>query len=230
MRTKSGRSPSGGTAFVVKLRSRHFVLTAKHVLKDFRFDQFRVQFRLDSNHFIPLTGIYTLRDQNPLELANDDDQFDVAVWTTDDEHLPTDEFGKDLPYPLWSIDRVTLFSPNASYLYCGFPTEMRRYDPDGRHMHLEAVSGEAKYLERTRYACLHKVQLLRIQDRLRNLDGFSGSPVLQVNHDEGKYGREAFTGILLRGARPSDLAYFLEHRRIIELLQYVYARPRAEQG
>ena len=71
----------GGTAFVVNFRNRHFVLTAKHVLKNFRFDQFRVQYRLDSNYFIPLTAMYTLRDQNASEFENDDDQFDVAVWT-----------------------------------------------------------------------------------------------------------------------------------------------------
>lgn len=220
----------GGTAFVVKFRNRYFVLTAKHVLKNFRFDQFRVQYRVDSNYFIPLTAMYTLRDQNPSEFASDDDQFDVVVWTTDNEHLLTDHFGKDLPYPLLSIDQATLFSPNASYLYCGFPTEMRSYDPDRRHMQQAAVSGEAKYLERTRYMGLHKLQLLRVQDWLKDLDGFSGSPVFQINHDEGKYSRDAFAGMLLRGSRPSDVAYFLEHRRIIELLEYVYARPQAERG
>ena len=51
-----------------------------------------------------------------------------------------------------------------------------------------------------------------------------------MNHDEGKYSREAFAGMLVRGTCKNAIAYFLEHRRIIELVEYVCARPRGEQA
>jgi hypothetical protein len=51
-----------------------------------------------------------------------------------------------------------------------------------------------------------------------------------VNHDEGKYSREAFAGMLVRGTRKNAVAYVPEHRRIIELVEYVCARPRGEQA
>jgi hypothetical protein len=219
----------GGTAFVVRFRGRHFVLTAKHVLRDFQFSQFRVQLHPDSNQFIPLTGMYTLRDKDPDDFGRDEDQFDIAVWTTADEHLVPGVFGNAEPYDLRGFDALTVFNPNADYLFCGYPIEGREYDSDRRHMHQTALSGRAQYVRRTPYACLHQVSLV-LNDQVSNLDGFSGSPVFQVNQGEGKYSYEAFAGMLVRGTRESAIAYFVEHRRIIELMEYVYARPRDEQG
>jgi hypothetical protein len=219
----------GGTAFLVRFRDRHFVLTAKHVLRNFELRQFRVQYHPNDNHFVPLTSMYTLRDQRPDEFRGDDDQYDIAVWTTAEQHLTVEALREAQPYPLRAFDGLTIYNPNASYLFCGYPTEGRKYDPEGRHMRQLAVSGRAEYLERTRYACLHRVRLI-LDHQLTDLDGFSGSPVFQVNHDDKKYSREAFAGMLVRGTRENAIAYFLEHRRIIELLEYVYARPRDEQG
>jgi hypothetical protein len=59
---------------------------------------------------------------------------------------------------------------------------------------------------------------LRYLDPVDDLDGLSGAPVFQVNEAEGNYSTESIAGMILRGTRASMTAYFLEHRRIIELL------------
>jgi len=59
---------------------------------------------------------------------------------------------------------------------------------------------------------------LRYLDPVDALDGLSDAPVFQVNEAEGNYSTESFAGMILRGTRASMTAYFLGHRRIIELL------------
>jgi hypothetical protein len=59
---------------------------------------------------------------------------------------------------------------------------------------------------------------LRYLEPVDHLDGLSGAPVFQVNEAEGNYSTESIAGMILRGTRASMTAYFLEHRRIVELL------------
>ncbi len=209
---------ASGTAFVVRYQGRHFVLTARHVLnlRHFAATQFRVQYQPEANQFIPLESCHLL----PQADAEDPDQSDLAVWSVHEKALQAELFGQYTPYPLLSIDALTLFNPQADYLYRGFPTRERDFDPDARHMRQTAVSGRAQYVGPTRYAGVHELKLLALGD-LASLDGFSGAPVFQVNPLEGRYSAQAFAGILIRGTRGSERAYFLEHRRVLEMLAQV---------
>src|SRR5882762_2736803 len=82
-----------GTAFIVRFRNRHFVITAKHVLtmNDFRPEQFRIQYRADSKEFLPLRSVYWLRSGN----TDHTDQFDLAAWDIDEDAINVDLFGDD---------------------------------------------------------------------------------------------------------------------------------------
>jgi hypothetical protein len=53
---------------------------------------------------------------------------------------------------------------------------------------------------------------------LNNPDGLSGSPVFQINEKS----QEAFAGILIRSSSKFDIAYFLEHKRIIDTLTNIH--------
>jgi hypothetical protein len=217
---------NGGSAFVVRFRDRHFVLTAKHVLnlRNFRPDQFRVQYHSEAKEFIPIKHLHTLRGPDSCASDQDNDQFDIAIWTLHDDHFNPEKCSDQEPYHLKSVDRLTIFDPRGDYLYRGFPIKQRSYDTEARHMFQVAVSGRARYVERTEYTCLHKIRLVNLADDLKDLDGLSGSPLFQVHNDTGKLSHEALAGMLLRGSRPSEMAYFLEHARIVQILEYVYGR------
>jgi hypothetical protein len=206
---------NGGTAFVAMYHKRHFVITAKHCLnqKNFRPEQFRIQYRPDARDFIPLRNGYVVSGVD----ANDTDQYEVAVWDVHEDHLQTELFGDYRPYPLLGIDRNTLFGPHAAYLYRGYPINERNYDSEKRTMHQPSVSSRAEYVGPGTCAGLHELRLVAV-DSLKSLDGFSGSPVFQVTNDDGKYSREAFAGMLLRGTVESRRVYMLEHRRVIDVL------------
>ena len=196
---------TGGTAFVVAFRNRCFVVTAEHVLnfKSFRPDQFCVQYRPDARDFLPLGAHYLLSGFD----ADDTDQYQVAVWDVDEEHLRPELFGEHHPYRLLQMDCLTLFGPGSDYLYRGFPTCERDYNQETRTMHQSSVAGRAQYVGPTAYAYLHEVRLMRL-DALRSLDGLSGSPMFQVTHDDQKYSVKRLPGCCgaERGNR-SELTY-----------------------
>jgi hypothetical protein len=206
---------NGGTAFVVVYHKRHFVITAKHCLnqKNFNPEQFRIQYRPDAGDFIPLQNGYVVSGVD----ADDTDQYDVAVWDVHEDDLQPKLFGEYSPYTLLAIDSNTLFNPNAAYLYRGYPICERSYDPEKRAQDQPSVSSRAEYVRRTEVAGLHELRLATIGS-LKSLDGFSGSPVFQVTNDAGKYSREAFAGMLLRGTAESRRVYMLEHRHLIDVL------------
>jgi hypothetical protein len=60
------------------------------------------------------------------------------------------------------------------------------------------------------------------------IDGMSGSPVFQViAQEDGIESHEVFAGVLIRGYLPARRAYFVEHVRIIGLLERFAARIAA---
>jgi len=212
----------GGTAFVVKFKNHYYVLTAKHViinLSKFSPDQFRVQYRPDSRDFLPISNLY----KPSVTDTEDTDQFDLAVFQIDDSTLQAELFGEHRPYNLLEMDKFTIYNPNSKFVYRGFPIETRNIDWVEKNMHQAALLGEAEYLGPTGYACTHKLRLLNLQS-LNSIDGLSGSPVFQINHDDDRFSRESFAGILIRGSRGCDEAHFLEHRRVIDVLKEIDER------
>lgn len=62
-------------------------------------------------------------------------------------------------------------------------------------------------------------------------DEMSGSPVFQVvNHPDGIHSSEAFAGMLIRGSLAAGRAYFLEHSKIISLLESVVSGQVEHSG
>jgi hypothetical protein len=205
-----------GTAFIVNFRERLFVITAKHVLnlKNFRPEQFVIQYRPDGRDFVPLGALYTVRVND----AEDTDQFDIAVREAQvaapDYHL----FGDYAPYNLFAMDRFAIFSEKGSYLYRGYPTDMRVLDFERKNIEQGAVSTRGEYVGRTRYQHVHELTLLDLKP-LESIDGLSGSPLFQVQNEDGSNeSRESFAGILIRGSIKAGSAYFIEHSRIIDVL------------
>jgi hypothetical protein len=217
---------NGGTGFVVNFRNRHFVVTAKHVLNldNFELGQFRIQYRPDLNQFLPLSAV--LYD-DPIEGELDTDQFDVAVFSVDEATLQVDLFGDYPPYSLRAFDRMTVFSAAAAYVYKGYPISERRLDfenENDRNALMTGVTTRATYVGRTNLESVRELALLDLQP-VQDIDGMSGSPVFQVINDaDGVHSIENFAGMLIRGGLAAGRAFFLEHRRIVELLERMTAR------
>jgi hypothetical protein len=209
----------GGTAFIVKFGGRSYVITAKHVvnLKNFEAAQFCIQYRPDARDFLPLGALHLVHGAD----QEDSDQYDIAVREVDDSLVREELYGPYQPYSLLQMDRLTIFSEQGAYIYRGYPIAMREVDFDNRNIEQGAVTTRAEYVGRTRYEGIHELRLLDLGP-LPSIDGLSGSPVFQVHNEEGtKYSREAFAGMLIRGSIESGKMFFIEHRRIIEVLLQV---------
>lgn len=210
-----------GTSFFVSYHERLFAITAKHalMLREFNVQQFRIQYRVDNQEMVPTEALYTFRRVD----EDDTDQDDVAVWEVARRLVRRELFGTDRPYFLLDDDCRAALIDTADYLYRGYPRAHREIDFEGRQYHLPSVSGAADYLGLDdTIARVHRLRFRNL-DPLQDLDGLSGAPVFQVNKARGNYSSAAFAGMLLRGTRASMTGYFLENRRILELLSEIVA-------
>jgi hypothetical protein len=211
-----------GTSFVLMFRGRHFVVSAKHVMRGFQPGQVRIQYRPDSARFIPLRNRYQFHCND----SADDDQFDVVVWDVDGGIRP-ELFGHYQPY-LLGTDDVWPW-PHAEerrsdYLYRGYPRIHRRIDFDVqpvREYGLDSVTGRGNYIGPASIEAVHTVELVLLDEHLPSedgLDGMSGSPVFQVVLLEENYSTAIFAGMFLRGSRVARRAHFLQQQRIVDIL------------
>lgn len=210
-----------GTAFFVSYHGRLFAITAKHVLKlhEFAVQQFRIQYRIDHQEMVPTEALYTFRTVD----EDDTDRYDVAAWEVARQFVREDLFGAATPYVFRDEDCEPLLNDTSDYLYRGYPTAHREIDFEVRQYHLPSVSGAADYLGSDE--TIDRVHCLRFRnlDPLGDLHGLSGAPVFQVNSAGENYSTAAFAGMLLRGTKASMVGYFLENRRILELLSDIVA-------
>lgn len=204
-----------GTGFLVTFYQKTYVITAKHVLQldSFSPDQIRIQYRPDNKEFIPIKELFTLRITD----YEDTDQFDIAIMETDTVDCNNEIYSNNKPYNLLEVDRLTIFNPNSDFIFRGFPIEQRPINYQDKHIYHSAFIGSAKYLGPTKLASTHKLKLIGCKI-LKNPDGLSGSPVFQINQADQGYAREAFAGMLIRSSSKMDIAYFIEHRQIIDML------------
>jgi hypothetical protein len=209
----------GGTAFVVKFKERHFVITARHVLNlpNFEPRQFCIQYRPDGRDFLPLGALYLVRGAD----EDDTDQYDIAVREVDSGAVRDELFGDYPPYNLLAMDRYTIYSERGAYIYRGYPSDLREVDFDDSRIEQGAVTSRAEYAGRTQYAAIRELKLLDLNP-LTSIDGLSGSPVFQVHsEDDSKYSREAFAGMMIRGSIASGKVFLIEHGRVIDLLTQI---------
>jgi len=202
-----------GSGFIVRYRSRLFVVTALHVTKGFEHHQVRVQYHPNMSTVIPLLRPYTIAGNDP----DDTDQYDIIVLAVDEAKLDPALFGEYRPYDLLEMDALTIFNPTSSFASRGFPTCLRRLSYDERSVDFESLIVDAAYEGR---AGPKETHLLRVHraDEIESFDGMSGAPVFQVRQDEEKYSHATFAGMLLRGGATSGIVRFLEHGKIISVL------------
>ena len=151
----------------------------------------------------------------------------VAVFKVDEATLQVDLFGDYQPYTLRAFDRMTVFNAAAAYIYKGYPISERRLDFDNendRNALVTGVTTRARYVGCTTLEGVRELALLDLQP-VQDIDGMSGSPVFQVINDaDGIHSVESFAGMLIRGGLLAGRAFFLEHGRIVDLLERMLAR------
>jgi len=202
-----------GTGFIVRFRKRYFVLTARHVIKGFSFQQVRFQYHPNSSDFVPL--------QRPYEISGDDsddtDQYDVIVFSVEDSALDYEKFDGYLPYDLSELDALTIFNPTASYAFRGFPTHLRTTEYEQRRVDMESILADGRYGGPSIRREMHVLRINRARE-IASFDGLSGSPIFQINHTDSRISQQAFAGMVVLGTAAAGTLEFLEHRKIIDAL------------
>ena len=121
---------------------------------------------------------------------------------------------------------MTVFNASAAYIYKGYPISERRLDfenENDRNALMTGVTTRARYIGCTNLEGVRELALLDL-DPVQDIDGMSGSPVFQaINNADGIHSIESFAGMLIRGGLVAGRAFFLEHIRIVELLERMMA-------
>lgn len=214
-----------GTGFLVSFRSKLYVVTAAHVLRDFSIEQIRVQYHPNSSDFIPLSRPYTISGDD----ADDTDQYDVLVLACDTAKVDFSRFEKWQPYTLRELDALIGFDPQSEFAFRGFPSHFRDVEYERRLASMHSTLGQACYLGPTGRAETHRLRVHRVEE-FGSFDGLSGAPVFQVWHHDEKHSSEAFAGMLLRGTTEAGTVEMLEHRKVIDVLTSVGEARRAYGG
>ncbi|MBV8271098.1 MAG: hypothetical protein JO067_02375 [Cupriavidus sp.] len=205
-----------GTAFIVRFRGRHFIVSAAHLLRNFEAHQVRFQYHPSVGDFVPWRSWYCLDGTD----RDDPDQYDLVVFAVDDAALDYSRFKGYEPYNLLEIDALTIYSQRSSYAFRGFPTSLRTTDYDLHRIETQSVVGDGKYLGPSLRMHLHVLKVNRVAD-IGDFDGLSGSPVFQINHVDDRYSNEAFAGMAILGTAAAGTVEFLAHGRVVSALMKI---------
>jgi len=205
-----------GTAFILRFRGRHFIVSAAHLLRGFEVDQVRFQYHPSASDFVVWNAVHRLRGLD----QDDTNQYDLVVFAVDEAILDCAMFNGYEPYDLQAFDALTIYSTSSNYAFRGFPTHLRTPDYELRHIETQSVVGDGRYEGPTSRKSLHRLRVSLPSD-IGDFDGLSGSPLFQINHDGSRYSNVAFAGMAVLGTATAGTLEFLEHRRIIEVLTLI---------
>lgn len=182
----------GGSAFLVKINSDIFAVTAKHVLKnnDYSGNEILIRYNDNSRNFIPFDNQFAI----PASVSDDNDHNDIIFL-----HVSKELFNTSID-PGFIIDLPEQYScPHLSCDYIiitGFPKNSSNIDYDCNHLKMTREPFKGHHLKETQFIGLIEFEY-DFPDDFKKVDmnGLSGSPVFCINEKLKKYRIE---GMLVR--------------------------------
>jgi len=202
----------GGTCFVVGYKSRAFVVTARHCLRDRNPRESLIPLTVGGRDFIPLNqyGTYVQKDLNDPAYA------DLAVFET-----PLDKYPENKSFKL---DRFLLdlqigrsVQPDKGIIMLkGYPYEIKGIDYDRCNISVGPFVSDADYLEPASEYCFW-VGFPTESIPIQSINGMSGSPVFQFLPSD--YLIRNLIGIVIEGTVKSARVKVIDSRVIITKIE-----------
>jgi hypothetical protein len=209
-----------GTAFFVGYGKTTFVVTARHVVRDFEPRKLLFYPTEKSTYPVRITHSWRIEDS-----ANEPDSSDLFLARTNFEHLPRKVRAKTSLIHLDPPDTAE-WSPNradALFFLCGYPSDRNEADYETSQANIAQAFLQGRYVGPGGANGTH---VLRVDNPLSiDFDGLSGSPVFSLQSEVGAAASTLrFCGMAIRGGATSSLIQFLEAEVILLALKEAVTR------
>jgi hypothetical protein len=204
-----------GTGFLVRIGQQDIFVTAKHVLKDFRVSDIRVQFYHRARQFLPLESGFEL-----VAVADDEmgeDWNDLAVFRLSTGHYRDRQFEGQCPFIMNEDTVESDLAPDSNLVVAGFPACRNFINYGPKEITLQANFVGARVLGPSLIDGCTEIRFNQLNE-LESMDGFSGSPVFTITEDAPPHSIR-FAGMMLRSTRRSGVGHMLRPNIVWTALQ-----------
>jgi len=202
-----------GTCFICSFKNNYYVFTARHNLKEIDNTQSLCIFINDKEKsLIP----FTLLSSPELNEISDEELMDFVFLKVNKDQLTSDQLNsfKALNFDTFK-EHDSVFRKGDKLFVNGFPYINSEIDYHTKTLKYQKVSMDGIYNKSFTSNYYHEMRVLN--DIICDYNGFSGSPVLKLVENGGKYD-VFFAGIVTRGSFDSRLMYFIDFKILLAAL------------
>jgi hypothetical protein len=208
----------GGTFFYVKYHNKYLAVTAKHCLRDRRFDTIRLlrPSATKEKAFIPIEMISEIEEPQ----VSSCDWADLVFINLSEGALTKADKAAS-----WFLDCDTLgrlethLTKGDNLGTKGYPYYARGIDYEKGIIKMGAVAWSGTYAGVGHEANIHKCKFSKL-DGIPDLNGFSGAPVFKILQTS-QITAYWFVGVILRGTVQSGTAHFVDHNVVFQALEII---------
>ncbi len=195
-----------GSCFGVEYKNKCLIITARHVLENFKEDDISIPYIFGSDKFLPINYINYITYPDEID---DTDKFDVVIINIDKELLDKDFNEKSF----FKIKECSLDAPFFDkYVIFGFPKEINQIDYDKKKVKVQRIQLEAYNIKESPYDYCFSLET-KVENK-KYLNGISGSPILGLKKNNHGYDY-CLIGMMLREK------YFVSSNWILKILEEI---------
>lgn len=210
-----------GTSFLCEFNQWQFIVTAKHVLKDFDPEGICIPFHYESREFLPYTCVCTPEGNDPEEI----DKFDIAVLPLA-KKFGSIELQDQGPFRLSSETIEIASDPGKNLILRGFPDTTNKIDYDRKAICLEGNSFGATIVGASIITGCVEIEFNDLS-QCDSVNGLSGAPIFSINSLIPPY-EVRFAGMLLRATKTSSRGHMLSASIVLKMLHASVARIKSD--
>jgi hypothetical protein len=192
-----------GTFFIMEFRSRHYVVTARHVVESKGIDTLFIKYRSDSRRSLPLDLVITNKLYDNI---NSPDYTDVAIYRINNTEVHEGfNFANAVPIDMKSICK------DDALIVRGYPSDLQESATDISNELPDII--DAKYNSCTGARGSHEIDL-HLTETFPFHDGFCGSPVhlMKNNHFH-------LLGVIVKIDSAHSKATFIDTSIILQMIE-----------
>jgi len=195
-----------GSCFGVKYKNQYLIITARHVLDNFKDSEISVPYVFGSDKFLPINYLNHIKYDLDID---DTDKFDIVIMNIDKKLLDSDFDKKSFFEIVECSQEPTSFDKCIIF---GFPQKINQIEYDDKKVKIQRILLEATKIKESQYDYCFSLETDKKYENY--LNGLSGSPILGLKTNQNGYDY-CLIGMMLRKR------YFMSSNWILKILDSI---------